>query len=143
MNELNSLRRDFLRAGGFGVAGAALPALSFAAAKSKTPAGQSGMFDVHQLRGHGRRQNSSTPPPSIAPSKPQPRRAEAWFCFLPEPTCASRFISRATFICISSRARPSWPQTRPKPGETTGYNGGTYDAAEPNTPLGGLSGLRP
>ena len=31
----------------------------------------------------------------------------------------------------------------PKPGETTGYNGGTYDAAEPSATLGRLSGLRP
>ena len=29
------------------------------------------------------------------------------------------------------------------PGETTGYNGGTYDAAEPNDRLGRLPGLRP
>ena len=32
-----------------------------------------------------------------------------------------------------SRARPSSPPISPKPGETTGYNGGTYDAAEPKT----------
>ena len=53
MNELNSLRRNFLRAGSLGMVGAALPAISLAAAESNSPAGQPGAFDVHQYGATG------------------------------------------------------------------------------------------
>ena len=37
MNSFSSFRRDFLRTGGIGMAAAAIPAVSFAASKDKTP----------------------------------------------------------------------------------------------------------
>jgi len=49
MNPFNSVRRDLLRVGSFGMAGAALPALASAAGKDKTPAAAPIVFNIRQF----------------------------------------------------------------------------------------------
>ncbi len=75
----------------------------------------------------------STPTPSIAPSKRPRQPAAARSFFPPEFISASPSISRATSTCYLDAGATILAAESPKPGETTGYNGGTYDAAEPNT----------
>ncbi len=75
----------------------------------------------------------STPTPSIAPSKP-PRQPAAALSYSPPA-----FISASPSVCKShvhlylEQGATILAAESPKPGETTGYNGGTYDAAEPKT----------
>ena len=63
MNSFNSMRRDLLRVGSLGMAGAAIPAVSFAAASSaadSNPAAAPGLgvlFNVHNYGASRRRQN--------------------------------------------------------------------------------------
>ena len=85
----------------------------------------------------------STPQPSTAPSTQQPRPAAALVLF-PAGTylCFSIHLKSNVDLYLAQGA-PSSPPTRPNPATTTGYNGGTYDAAEPNDAVGALSGLRP
>ena len=69
--------------------------------------------------------------------------AEAWFSFLPEPIFASPSALKSHIHLHLEQGSTILAADSPKPGETTGYNGGTYDAAEPNTAWDALPGLRP
>ena len=132
MNELNSLRRNFLRAGSLGVVGAALPAISFAAAKSKAPAGQPGVLDVHQFGATGDGKTLDTD--AVNRAIDAAATSGGGVVLFPP----------GTYLCFSIRLKSNvhlhleegaiiQAADSPKPGDATGYNGGTYDAAEPKT----------
>ncbi len=71
-------------------------------------------------------------PPSTRPLRPPLRLAEVLSTSRPEPGSPSPSVSRA--MSRSSLAQGAiLAAASPLPGQTTGYNGGTYDAAEPNT----------
>ena len=55
------------------------------------------------------------------------------FSSLPEFISASPSISKSYVHLYLDAGATILAAESPKPGETTGYNGGTYDAAEPNT----------
>ena len=133
MDSFNSARRELLKFGGMGLAAAAttLPASAYAATKSSihpTPASSTCAPTAPPATAR-----PSTLPPSTALSKPLRPPAAVPFSFPRERISASPFGSRATSNSTSRRAAPSWPPIRPSPAQTTGYNGGTYDAAEPKT----------
>jgi polygalacturonase len=132
MNELNSLRRNFLRAGSLGVMGAALPAISFAAAKSKTPAGQPGVFDVHQYGATGDGKTLDTD--AVNRAIDAAATAGGGVVLFPPGTylCFSIHLKSNVHLHLEQGATIQAADS-PKAGETTGYNGGTYDAAEPKT----------
>ena len=148
MNPFNPQRRDLLRVGSLGVAGAAIPAISFAATSScsrlkpRRRARQRCFFNVRAYGATGDGKTLDTP----AVNRAIDAAAAAGGGMVLFPA--------GIYLCFSIRLKSNvhlhleqgatiLAADSPKPGETTGYNGGTYDAAEPNDRLGALSGLRP
>jgi len=135
MSSFNSLRRDFLRTGGIGMAAAAIPAVSFASATDDSkPAAKSAspVFDVRAYGAAGDGKALDTP----AVNKAIEAAAAAGGGVVLFPA--------GSYLCFSIRLKSHVhlyleegsaiiAADSPKPGETTGYNGGVYDAAEPKT----------
>jgi polygalacturonase len=136
MNSFNSMRRDFLRVGSLGMAGAALPAVSLAAAKAgaKTADGSPvlGVFSVRQYGATGDGKTLDTD----AVNRAIEAAAAAGGGLVLFPSGA--------YLCFSIRLKSNVhlhleegaaiiAADSPLPGQTTGYNGGVYDAAEPKT----------
>ncbi len=134
MNSFDPLRRSFLRTGSFGAAAAALPAAQYATAQhSSAPSPSLGIFDVRQFGATGDGKTVDTPAIN--------RAIEA----ASQAGGGVVLFSAGTYICFSIRLKSQVhlhleqgativAADSPKPGDTTGYNGGTYDAAEPNDP---------
>ncbi len=126
-------RRELLKFGSAGLAGAAMPAAySYAQESPSAHTGQH-LFDVRTYGAVGDGKTVDTP----AINKAIEAAAAAgggtvvfpagqWLCFsIHLKSYVSLYLSQgATIVAADS----------PKPGETTGYNGGTYDVAEPNQP---------
>lgn len=132
MNTFNSLRRNFLRTGGLGIAAAAVPAISFAVSKQKAAASSTGIFDVRSFGATGDGKTVDTPAINRAIEA-----AEA-------AGGGVVFFSPGVYLCFSIRLKSHVhlhlqegstivAADSPLPGQTTGYNGGVYDPAEPNT----------
>jgi len=135
MSSFNSLRRDFLRTGGIGMAAAAIPAVSFAAsAEDSKPDAKpaSAIFDVRAYGATGDGKTLDTP----AVNKAIEAAAAAGG--------GEVLFPAGSYLCFSIRLKSHVhlhleegsaviAADSPKLGETTGYNGGVYDAAEPKT----------
>ena len=128
---VDSNRRDLLRLGSLGLAGAALsaaPAVAAPAKASPAPA----YFDVRSFGAAGDGKTLDTPAIDKAIEAAAAAGggtvlfpAGSYLCFsIHLKSKVGLFLSQgATIIAADS----------PKPGETTGYMGGAYDMAEPNT----------
>ncbi len=136
MNSFHPMRRDFLRAGGLGMACAALPAFGAGARPGssdlpgKLPA--QGLFDVRQFGATGDGKTLDTQAVN--------RAIEA-------AAAAGGGVvtfTVGTYLCFSIRLRSQVhlrlepgsvliAAESPLPGAETGYNGGVYDSAEPKT----------
>jgi polygalacturonase len=134
MNTFNSMRRDFLRTGGIGMAAAAIPAVSFAASAQEAPATVpfDGIFDVHKFGAAGDGKTLDTK--AVNSAIEAAAGAGGGVVLFPA----------GTYLCFSirlkSRVRLHLEQgativaaDSPLPTQETGYHGGVYDAAEPNT----------
>jgi polygalacturonase len=135
MKTFNSMRRDFLRTGSIGMAAAAIPAVSFAAAAqdgASTTAAPMGIFDVRKYGATGDGKTLDT----VAVNKAIEAAAAVGGGVVLFPA--------GMYLCFSIRLKSQVhlhleqgsaivAAESPKPGETTGYNGGVYDAAEPKT----------
>ena len=136
MKTFSSMRRDFLRTGSIGMAAAALPAVSFAAGvqtgSGGKPAAPLGLFDVRKYGATGDGKTLDT----AAVNKAIEAAAAAGGGVVLFPA--------GMYLCFSIRLKSQVhlhleqgsaivAAESPKPGETTGYNGGVYDAAEPKT----------
>jgi polygalacturonase len=134
MNTFNSARRELLKLGSMGLAAAAatVPAAYAAAPKSALGKTGSASFDVRTYGAMGDGKTVDTP----AVNKAIEAAAAAgggtvifpagdWLCFsIRLKSQVNLYLSQgATIVAAES----------PKPGATTGYNGGTYDTAEPKT----------
>ena len=137
MNPFNSVRRDLLRVGSLGMASAALPALASAAGasaagKDKTPAATPIVFNVRQYgaTGDGKTLDTDAVNRAIAAAA----AAGGGTVLFPAGVylCFSIHLQNYIHLYLDAGATILAAES-PKPGETTGYNGGTYDAAEPNT----------
>jgi polygalacturonase len=133
MNPFNSVRRDLLRVGSLGMASAALPALASAASKDKTPTSAAPIvFDVRQFgaTGDGKTLDTDAVNRAIAAAA----AAGGGTVVFPAGIylCFSIHLKSYVHLYLDAGATILAAES-PKPGETTGYNGGTYDAAEPNT----------
>ena len=132
MNPFNSVRRDLLRVGSLGMASAALPALASAAAKDKSPAIPAAIFNVRQFgaTGDGKTLDTDAVNRAIAAAA----AAGGGTVLFPAGVylCFSIHLQNYVHLYLDAGAAILAAES-PKPGETTGYNGGTYDAAEPNT----------
>ena len=134
MTSFNSLRRDFLRTGGIGMAAAAIPAVSFAATV------ENGKSDVHpvthlfDVRTYGATGDGKTLDTDAVNRAIEAAAGQGGVVLFPA----------GSYLCFSIRLKSNVhlhleegsaiiAADSPKPGETTGYNGGAYDAAEPKT----------
>ncbi len=138
MNSFNSMRRSILRAGGLGMAGAALPA-SAALAQSDSgsrlasDSSAPGVFDVRRYgaKGDGKTLDTAAVNSAINAA------AEAGGGVVSFPAgqylCFSIHLKSNVHLHLEQGAAIIAADS-PKPGDTTGYNGGVYDAAEPNNP---------
>ncbi|HXS75710.1 MAG TPA: glycoside hydrolase family 28 protein [Terracidiphilus sp.] len=136
MNSFNSMRREFLRKGGLGVAATAIPAISFAASPSgeaESSTSTRAIFDVRKYGASGDGKTLDTD--AINRAIDAAAAAGGGLVLFPA----------GNYLCFSLRLKSQVQlhlgqgctiiaADSPLPGQQTGYNGGKYDAAEPNTP---------
>ena len=134
MDPFNSARRELLRFGGMGLAAAAattVPA-AYAATQSPKVSATLGIYDVRTYGAVGDGKTVDSPAINKAIEAAAAAGggtvlfpAGTWLCFsIRLKSHVALYLSQgATILAADS----------PLPGATTGYNGGTYDAAEPNT----------
>lgn len=137
MNSINSVRRDLLKLGGIGMAAAAaaataVPSVHAAPRSSEVfPAGA--IFDIRSFGAVG--DGKTVDSPSINKAIEAATAAGGGTVFFPAGTWLSFSIRLKSHVHLYlSQGATILAADSPKPGETTGYNGGTYDAAEPNDP---------
>jgi polygalacturonase len=135
MDNINSARRELLKLGSMGFATTAVMAApsAFAAAPNQSAAFPTGtIFDVRSFGAVG--DGKTVDSPAINKAIEAAAAAGGGTVFFPAGTWLSFSIRLKSHVslylsqgCIIEAA------ASPLPGQTTGYNGGTYDAAEPNT----------
>jgi polygalacturonase len=135
MQPINSVRRELLKLSGMGLAAAAASVPSAYAASTKTsatyPAGA--IFDVRTYGAVG--DGKTVDSPAINKAIEAAAAAGGGTVFIPAGTWLSFSIRLKSHVNLHlSQGATILAADSPKPGETTGYNGGTYDAAEPNDP---------
>jgi polygalacturonase len=135
MPNLNLLRRDLLRYASFGVAGAAIPALSLSASAQESSAGAApaALFDVRKYGAAGDGKTVDTP--AVNRAIEAAAAAGGGVVVFPAGTylCFSIHLKSHVHLHLD-QGSTILAADSPIPGQSTGYNGGTYDAAEPNTP---------
>src|SRR6202012_2494912 len=134
MDSFNSARRDLLRFGGMGVAAAAATSMPAAYAATKPAASKAtlGIFDIRTYGAVG--DGKTVDSPAINKAIEAAATAGGGPGFFPPGTWLSFSIRLKSHVALYlSQGSTILAADSPKPGETTGYNGGTYDAAEPNT----------
>jgi polygalacturonase len=135
MNTVNSARRELLKFSGMGlaaVAAAAVPS-AYAAPRSSSTAFPAGaIFDIRSFGAVG--DGKTVDSPAINKAIEAAAAAGGGTVFFPAGTWLSFSIRLKSHVGLYlSQGCILLAADSPKPGETTGYNGGTYDAAEPNT----------
>lgn len=136
MKAFNSMRRSFLRTGGIGAAAAALPAVSLAASarhdSTMAAAASHGIFDVRNFGATGDGKTLDTEAANRAIDAAA--AAGGGVVVFPAGTylCFSIHLKSQVHLHLQ-QGSTILAADSPLPGEQTGYNGGVYDAAEPNT----------
>ena len=134
MTTFNSFRRDFLRIGGYGVAAAAIPAAPLLASTSNgaAPAAQ-GIFDVRTYGATGDGKSLDTP--AVNRAIEAASSAGGGMVVFPPGTylCFSIHLKSLVHLHLL-QGSTILAADSPLPGEQTGYQGRSYDAAEPNAP---------
>lgn len=131
MKSFNSLRRDFLRTGGLGLAGISLSSLALAAPEPHGPTPQQPIFNVRSYgtKGDGKTVDTAAINRAIEAAA----QAGGGVVFFPVGTylCFSIHLKSNVHLYLGEGAIIVAAES-PLPGQQTGYNGGTYDRAEPN-----------
>jgi polygalacturonase len=130
------MRRDFLRTGGIGMAAAAIPAVSFAASAQDAGVGKpepsQGVFDVRKFGAIGDGKTLDT----VAVNRAIKAAAAVGGGMVVFPAgsylCFSIHLKSYVHLHLEQGSAIIAADS-PKPGDQSGYNGGVYDAAEPNT----------
>ncbi len=135
MKSFNSMRRDFLRAGSLGMAIAGVPVISYAASgqAGASEAGPAlGVFDVRKFGATGDGKTLDTD--AVNRAIEAAASAGGGLVLFPAGTylCFSIHLKSQVHLHLEQGSTILAAES-PKPGEQTGYNGGTYDAAEPIT----------
>jgi polygalacturonase len=134
MDHFNSARRELLRFGGMGLAAAATAAVpaAYAAPRSSSSSATPNIFDIRTYGAVG--DGKTVDSPAINKAIEAAATAGGGTVFFPAGTWLSFSIRLKSHVALYlSQGSTILAADSPKPGETTGYNGGTYDAAEPNT----------
>ena len=136
MKNFNSMRRSFLRTGGFGFAAAAVPSVALAAShpdpgNAAAPIQQ--IFDVRQYGATGDGKTLDTD--AVNRAIDAAAAAGGGMVRFPAGTylCFSIHLKSQIHLFLEQGCTIQAADS-PLPGQQTGYNGGKYDAAEPNTP---------
>ncbi|MGB6745153.1 MAG: glycoside hydrolase family 28 protein [Terracidiphilus sp.] len=134
MRNINLLRRDLLRVGSFGMAGAAIPAISLSAAgqESAASAAAAGIFDVRKYGAAGDGKTVDTP--AVNRAIEAAASAGGGVILFPAGAylCFSIHLKSHVHLHLEEGSTILAADS-PLPGQSTGYNGGTYDTAEPKT----------
>src|ERR1700734_3284954 len=134
MDSFNSARRDLLRFGSMGLAAAAattIPA-AYAAPKASANAAMLGIFDIRTYGAVG--DGKAVDSPAINKAIEAAAAAGGGTVLFPPGTWLSFSIRLKSHVALHlSQGATILAADSPLPGATTGYNGGNYDAAEPNT----------
>ncbi len=136
MTNFDALRRDLLRVGGLGLAGAALPAVSLAAPRKKGESSlAAGIFNVREYGATGDGKTLDTD--AVNRTIEAAAAAGGGLVLFPPGTylCFSIHLQSNVHLHLLEGSTIE-AAASPSPGQTTGYNGGTYDAAEPNPAAG-------
>lgn len=131
MKNIDTVRRDLLRLGGFGLAAASVPTIALAAERSgKAHPGQY-LFDVRHYGATGDGKTVDTP--AINKAIEAAASAGGGTVVFPAGTymCFSIRLKSRVHLYLGEGAVIVGADS-PLRGETTGYRGGTYDPAEPN-----------
>jgi len=132
MKSLDSMRRNLLRTGTFGVAAAAIPSLSLASAALDRPASSQMIFDVRKYgaMGDGKALDTEAVNRAITAAAATGGGVVAF----PAGTylCFSIHLQSNVHLLLEQGCALVAADS-PLPGEQTGYRGGVYDAAEPKT----------
>jgi polygalacturonase len=133
MDSFNSARRELLRFGGMGFAAAAATAMpaAYAAAKSPAAAATPGFFDIRTYGAVG--DGKAIDSPAINKAIEAAAAAGGGTVLFPAGTWLSFSIRLKSHVALFlAQGATILAADSPLPGQATGYNGGTYDAAEPN-----------
>ena len=135
MTSFDSLRRNFLRTGAFGVV-TAIPSLSFAASLSsegESNTSVQGIFDVRKYGATGDGKTLDTD--AVNRAIDAAAAAGGGLVHFPAGTylCFSIHLKSQVHLYLEQGCTILAADS-PLPGQQTGYNGGKYDAAESNTP---------
>ncbi len=131
MDSFNSARRELLRFGSMGIAVAAVTAAPAAYAATPSATGQT----VYDIRTYGALGDGKTvDSPAVNKAIEAASAAGGGTVFFPAGNwlCFSIRLKSHVALYLSQGATVVAADS-PLPGQTTGYNGGTYDTAEPNT----------
>src|SRR5437868_2859478 len=134
MDPFNAARRELLRFGGIGLAAAASTAVpaAYAAQLSPNAAAAQGIFDIRTYGAVG--DGKAVDSPAINKAIEAAAEAGGGTVLFPAGTWLSFSIRLKSHVALHlSQGATILAADSPLPGATTGYNGGTYDAAEPNT----------
>ncbi len=134
MNSFNSARRELLRLGGMGLAAVAATSApaAFAAVHTSAPASALGVFDIRTYGAVGDGKTVDTP--AINKAIEAAAAAGGGTVFFPSGTWLSFSIRLKSHVALYlAQGATILAADSPPPDATTGYNGGAYDAAEPNT----------
>jgi polygalacturonase len=134
MNAFSSMRRSFLRTGSIGMAAAAIPALSFPDAAQDAPVSSANMavFDVRKFGAKGDGKTLDTE--AVNRTIDAAAAAGGGMVLFPAGTylCFSIHLKSHVHLHLE-QGSTILAADSPRKDETSGYNGGVYDAAEPKT----------
>ena len=134
MDTFLSARRELLKKGGMGLAAAAVAAVpsAYAAPKSSSLTVTPNIFDIRTFGAIG--DGKTVDSPAINKAIEAASAAGGGTVLFPAGTWLSFSIRLKSHVNLFlSQGATLLAADSPKAGETTGYNGGTYDAAEPKT----------
>jgi len=132
MKNFSSMRRDFLRFGGVGIAAAAIPAVPFVASSQETAAASQGLYDVRKYGATGDGKTLDTD--AVNHAIEAASATGGGVVVFPPGTylCFSIHLKSQVHLHLLQGSAIVAADS-PLPGEQTGYRGGAYDAAEPKT----------
>jgi polygalacturonase len=134
MDPFNSARRELLRFGGIGLAAAATTAIpaAYAAQRSPNTSATQGIFDIRTYGAAG--DGKAVDSPAINKAIEAASATGGGTVLFPAGTWLSFSIRLKSHVALYlAQGAIILAADSPLPNATTGYNGGTYDAAEPNT----------
>lgn len=133
MDTFNSARRELLKLGGMGLAAAATTVPSAYASTKSSRKTTSSFFDIRTYGAVG--DGKTVDSPAINKAIEAAATAGGGTVLFPAGTWLSFSVRlKSNVELYLSQGATLLAADSPQPGQTTGYNGGTYDAAESNAP---------